>query len=407
MRKSGVIVIVILLLIVMLGAGAVGYLSKGFKNWDYKDWFKQEQKEQEQNPPDINVPPDTDDTSPVEEVYAMSEHCIFSESSVSALANSKTDVNIVTGESIVFKAESSDGKIAIDEPVFYVNWANKETVGSIDDYLLLEPYDSYVKVTLLKGFTNSINLYAVKPYTGIRSIMTTLDYVGEFGGYVGKPYVDYDTFVTEDSISDFEFVPYGDNYKVNSLACAPAVKTSFIESDFIVSTELSINCDLTNNSFGIEEIFPTHYFPDFLGGVPFSSKMVDNMVVFKGLKSDFSMLGNFLKKYGLGILNPSIDPEELYMLYFPLLDNLYRLRNSLNDAFFRYDIEVFTQYFSYDYSIFVELGELGYELSYDINNPPADVTYPIHENNPFWRLVHDFVPDNNGGGGMHEGGGIE
>lgn len=396
MRKSGVIVIIILLLIVMLGAGAVGYLSKGFKNWDYKDWFKQEQKEQEQNPPDINVPPDTDDTIPVEEVYAMSEHCIFSESSVSALANPKTDVNIVTGESIVFKAESSDGKTAIDEPVFYANWANKKIVGSIDDYLLLEPYDSYVKVTLLKGFINSINLYAVKPYTGIRTIMTTLDYVGGFGGYVGKAYgsISDDFFVNENTISDFEFIPYGDNYKVNSLACMPAVKTSLIKDDFSVSTELSINCDLTNNSFGIEEVFPPIYYPDYLGGVPLLSRDIYNGLVFDGLKSDFSMWGNFLKKYGLGTLNLSINVEELYMSYFPLLDNLYRLRNSLNDAFFRYDINVSTQYFSYDYSIFVELGELGYEPSYDINNPPADVTYPIHENNPFWRLVHDFIPDN-------------
>lgn len=376
----------------MLGAGAVGYLSKGFKNWDYKDWFKQEQKEEEQNPPDIIVPPDTDDTTPVEEVFAMSEHCIFSESSVSGYLNPKNDVNIVTDESVVFKAESSDGKTVIDEPVFYANWANKETKGAIDEYLLLEPYDSYVKVTRLKAFTDSINLYAVKPYTGIRSIMTTLDYVGRFGGYVGKPYGS-NSFTLEDTPADFEFIPYGDNYKVNSLACNPAVNTSITKDDFTVSTELSINCDLTNNSFGIKEIFPPSYYPDYLGGVPFSSGRVNNMVVFDGLKSDFSIWGNFLKKYGLGTLNLSIDPEELFMWYFPFLDNLYRLRNSLNDYFFRYDINISTQYFDYDYSIFVELGELGYLPSYDINNPP-DVTYPIHENNPFWRLVHDFIPEN-------------
>lgn len=397
MRKGGVIVIVILLLVVMLGAGAVGFLSKGFKNWDYKDWFKQEQKEEEQNPPDIIVPPDTDDTTPVEEVFAMSEHCIFSESSVSALANPKTDVNIVTGESIVFKAESSDGKTAIDEPVFYANWANKKIVGSIDDYLLLEPYDSYVKVTLLKGFINSINLYAVKPYTGIRTIMTTLDYVGSFGGYVGKPYIN-DSFVTENTVSDYEFVPYGDNYKVNSLACIPAVKTSLIKDDFTVSTILSINCDLKGDSFDIDESIPANIVGNverYYGGTILSSgNSIGDILMLDGLKSDFSIWGNFLIKYSLPLVSLSIDEMLLQECYFPLLDDIYRARNNSDKPFFRYDINVSTQYFTYDYSIYVNLGELGYEPSYDINNPPADVTYPIHENNPFWRLMNDFVSEN-------------
>lgn len=389
MRKSSVLVIVILLLVVMLGAGAVGYLSKGFKNWDYKDWFKQEQKEQEQNPPDINVPPDivppdTDDTIPVEEVYAMSEHCIFSESLVSAFLNPPVDSNIVTDKSIEFKAESSDGQIVVDNPVYYVRWVNIEIKDSIEEYLLLEPYDSYVKVTLLKEFTNSINLYAVSSYSGVTTLVTTLDYVGSFGGYVGKPYIN-DSFVTENTVSDFEFIPYGDNYKVNGLACMPAVKTSLIKDDFTVSTELSINCDLKGDSFDGGTIF-------FSGNSIGSSSR--EVLMLDGLKSDFSIWGNFLKKYGLGTLNLSIDPEELYMSYFPLLDNLYRLRNNSDKPFFRYDINVSTQYFTYDYSIYVNLGELGYEPSYDINNPPTDVTYPIHENNPFWRLVHDFIPEN-------------
>lgn len=152
----------------MLGVGAVGYLSKGFKDWDYKDWFKQEQKEQQ------GVKDNEGNTLNPEKVYAMPSS--LGVSTVADVDPAKATVNLI--------ATVQPNHATMQNVEWSVEWVGEGIYKDhkTTDYLTLNAMannPNAVTVTVIKAFGQQLKIVAKSKDNPNLKCETIVDYVSD------------------------------------------------------------------------------------------------------------------------------------------------------------------------------------------------------------------------------------
>lgn len=152
----------------MLGVGAVGYLSKGFKDWDYKDWFKQEQKEQQ------GVKDNEGNVLDPEKVYAMPSRLGIS--TVADVDASKSTVNLI--------ATVKPDNATMQNVEWSVEWVGEGSYNTYKttDYLTLNAMannPNAVTVTIIKAFGQQLKIIAKSKDNPNLKCETIVDYVSD------------------------------------------------------------------------------------------------------------------------------------------------------------------------------------------------------------------------------------
>lgn len=161
----------------MLGVGAVGYLSKGFKDWDYKDWFKQEQKAQQ------GVKDNEGNVLEPDKVYAMPSSLGFS--TVADVDASKSTVNLI--------ATVKPDNATMQNVEWSVEWVGEYVGGwtgaseAVTDFIELRPMannPNAITVTIVKAFGQQLKIIAKSKDNPNLKCETVVDYVSDEFGFV-------------------------------------------------------------------------------------------------------------------------------------------------------------------------------------------------------------------------------